>query len=79
MTTDRYWIFTFGSGQKHAGHYVKIKGTYGSARQKMVDKYGLSWAFQYSEEEWNKFKEDPNRWWPMETELEDEVNGECEQ
>lgn len=49
---DEYYIFTFGVGQKHGGYYVKIKGTYGGARQKMFDKYGKEWAFQYSEEQW---------------------------
>ncbi len=47
------WIFTFGSGQPNAGHYVKISGDYDSARQEMIDRYGLEWAFQYSEQEWN--------------------------
>lgn len=51
---EQWWVFTFGSGQQHAGHYVKFYGTYSSARHKMVDKFGLEWAFQYSEEEWNK-------------------------
>lgn len=25
---EQTWIFTFGSGQQHAGHYVKIDGIY---------------------------------------------------
>lgn len=70
MNNEEFWIFTFGSGQQHAGYYVKIKGTFGEARQKMVERYGLKWGFQYSEEEWKEFEQDPNRWWPMETELE---------
>lgn len=49
---EDYYIFTFGYSQKHQGHYVKIKGTYGSAREKMVEQYGNEWAFQYSEAEW---------------------------
>lgn len=65
-----YWIFTFGSGQEHEGKYVRIKGTYMSARQKMVEKYGTHWAFQYSEEEWEKYRNNPLRMWNMETELE---------
>jgi len=47
-----WWIFTFGGGQLHEGMYVKIKGTYLSARKEMVERYGNKWAFQYSEEEW---------------------------
>lgn len=70
------WIFTFGKGQKHEGHYVKFDGTYKSARQKMVDKYGLEWGFQYSEKEWTEMENNPDRWWPMETELKGEWYGE---
>lgn len=53
MDDRQFWIFTFGVGQKYEGRYVKIFGTFSEARNKMVDKYGLTWAFQYSEEEWN--------------------------
>lgn len=70
MKHEQYWIFTFGVGQEHGGKYVRIKGTYGEARKKMCDKYGNKWAFQYPEEEWNEYKNDPNRDWEMETELE---------
>ena len=66
---EGWWYFTFGCGQPHAGHYVRIKGTQASSREKMWDIYGAKWAFQYSEEEWERLKNDPNRRWPMETEL----------
>lgn len=49
------WIFTFGCGQKHEGYYVKIYGTYDEARQEMISRYGREFAFQYSEEEWDKW------------------------
>ena len=49
---EEWWIFTFGVGHPHEGHYVKIWGTFGSARQKMFEKYGDQWSFQYSEQEW---------------------------
>lgn len=61
-----WWIFTFGCGQEHAGQCVMIWGTYGSARQKMVNKYGQKWAFQYSLVEWTKRMKDPHRCYPME-------------
>ena len=64
------YIFTFGVGQKHAGYYVKASGTYGEARQKMVDKYGLDWAFQYTEEEWQKWLDRKPIYIPAEKELE---------
>lgn len=48
-----WYYFTFGAGQQHAGQYVKIYGTYDSARTKMFNKYGAEWAFQYSEAKWD--------------------------
>ena len=65
------WYFTFGSGQEHEGHCIKIEGSFESARQKMFDRFGSHWAFQYSEDEWERMKNDPNRYWPLETELEE--------
>lgn len=70
MAKDEWWVCTFGSGQIHAGYYVKIKGTYIEARQKMFERYGNKWAFQYSWEEWERRKKDPYRMYPMEKELE---------
>lgn len=64
------WIFTFGSGQLHEGHYVAIEGSFSEARTKMVDMFGDNWGFQYSEDEWEEMENDPNRWWPLETPLE---------
>ena len=68
---DSCYIFTFGSGQLHAGQYVKIHGSYEEARQKMVDRYGLAWGFQYSEQEWNDWLSRKPAWIPAETELEE--------
>lgn len=67
---SEYWIFTFGCGQEHAGKCVRIKGSFAEARAKMIERYGINWAFQYSTEEWEKYKNDPNRWWKMEEEIE---------
>ncbi|WP_406543842.1 hypothetical protein [Pseudobutyrivibrio sp.] len=61
-----WWIITFGYGHEHEGKCVKIKGTYGEARAKMVDKYGIRFAFQYPEEKWEKDWNDPNRPYWME-------------
>lgn len=68
---EEKWIFTFGSGQKHAGHYVIMTGPQVIAREKMIEKYGNNWAFQYSEAEWEEMENDPNRFWPLETPLEE--------
>lgn len=61
-----WWIITFGDGQEHEGKCVKIKGSYGEARKKMVDKYGIRFAFQYLEAEWEKKWNDPDRLFQME-------------
>ena len=50
-TVEKDWIFTFGCGQENAGHYVKINGTFDSARDEMFRRYGDAWAFQYSADE----------------------------
>lgn len=72
ISEQQWWYFTFGCGQKHARHYVRIFGTYAEAREQMIKQYGLEWAFQYSEDEWLEWasrckKEDME--WLLETEL----------
>lgn len=65
------WIFTFGSGQPNEGKYVVFHGTFGEARQKMFDLFGSRWAFQYSEEEWQKWVEECKKiGYPCETQME---------
>lgn len=66
---DEAYVFTFGDGQPNQGCCVRIKGSYAEARQKMIDMYGLNWAFQYSAEQWDEWKKDPNRVWFMEREI----------
>lgn len=63
------YVFTFGCGHELEGKCVRIAGTYEEARAKMVEKYGQNWAFQYSAEEWDAWKKDPNRAWYMEQEI----------
>lgn len=50
----RDWYFTFGSNHTHpvtgqtlTNAYVRINGTYESARAKMVEAFDNRWAFQY--------------------------------
>lgn len=66
---DEWYIFTFGVGQQNEGKYVKVRGNYGTARQKMVERYGLNWAFQYSEEQWNTWLKEKPSYIHAETEL----------
>lgn len=66
----KYWIFTFGVGQKHEGKCVKVYADdYGDARQKMVDKYGREWAFQYSAAQWADWKKRRPFYVPLEEEI----------
>lgn len=69
-----WWYFTFGCGQLHAGHYVRIFGTFGEARKEMFSRYGGAWAFQYSEQDWLEWVEECRtygREYMLETELDD--------
>lgn len=51
LEMEKTYIFTFGVGHKHGGHYVKIRGTYESARKEMFERFGKDWAFQYEEKD----------------------------
>ena len=64
------WIFTFGYGQPNQGKCVRIRGDYHEARRKMISKYGLAWAFQYSAKKWDEWKKDPlSKMFSMEEEI----------
>lgn len=45
------WYFTFGCAHQHPNGYVKIRGTFGSAREEMMNRFGRIWAFQYDSPE----------------------------
>lgn len=68
---EQSWIFTFGCGRDvygdRAGKAVRVfADSYGEARQKMFEMHGDKWAFQYSAEEWERFENDPERFWYLE-------------
>ena len=70
--TEQWWVFIFGSGQEHEGKFVRAFGEYSQARQKMCDKYGRKWAFQYSELEWEEWERRARlQGYPVETLLEE--------
>ena len=64
---EKTFIFTFCNNSPNGGHYVKIKGTFNSARQRMFDLFGSNWAFQYLEEEWEELI--LSSVYPIETEI----------
>ena len=45
------WYFTFGYGHGHDNCYTIFKGTYSSAREKMLKAFGPKWGFQYGSAE----------------------------
>lgn len=47
------YIFTFGIGQQHERTAARIKApTQALAREKMVEEFGLEWAFEYTEDDY---------------------------
>lgn len=49
------WYFTFGVGTVMANYFVEITGEdENECRSKMFYAFGPNWAFNYSEDEWNK-------------------------
>lgn len=71
MENKQLWRFTFGCGMPNEGKCQPILAdSFGSAREKMFELHGPKWAFQYSEEEWDEIKNDKNRYWEMEEDLE---------
>ena len=68
--TCNCWIFIFGSGHVHEGKYVAVYGKCGEARRKMADKYGYTWAFQYSIDDWQTWLREKPWYVSAETELE---------
>ena len=47
LAETRDWFFTFGSAHAHPNGYVRIHGTFVTARDTMFKRYGAKWAFQY--------------------------------
>ncbi len=56
---EQDWFFTFGSGHHYPGRpeeplsraFVRIRGTYDSARARMVGFFGIKWSHQYASEQ----------------------------
>ena len=67
---QQWWIFTIGYGLPHQNTYVKIKGTYDSAREKMFERYGNKWSNQYSLKSWDEWLRKRPKYIPVETLLE---------
>ena len=47
------YYFTFGFNQEHENCFTKIEAeNYSKAREIMVERFGLEWAFQYGKKQW---------------------------
>lgn len=68
MAKEEY-IFTFGCGNVLGGKCVRIAGGCNMARKKMFETFGSEWAMQYSANEWESMKNDPQRYWEIEKEI----------
>lgn len=47
-----YFTFMMSDAQRHNCYHVEEAESYGEARDKMVEKFGTGWAFQYDESQW---------------------------
>jgi len=56
VSGEQNWLFTFGYGQAHPNKFVRIWGTFSSAREEMVRRYGSKWSFQYPEDKEQELK-----------------------
>jgi hypothetical protein len=45
------WVFTFGFNQKYENGYTVVYGTFESAREEMIEKFGIKWSMQYPDKE----------------------------
>lgn len=56
------FIFTFTGNHPLKNHYQPIYATNGHiARRRMFERYGDSWGFQYTEEQWMEWEREANR------------------
>ena len=60
-TKAKSFVFTFGLSNPCAGHFVRIEGSYMTARAKMIELFKDRWAFQYSDEEWDAYIDQLNK------------------
>lgn len=65
------YIFTFGFNHANKGYCQPIYAkSYDKAREKMFEIHGDKWAFQYDGDTWDGYKNDTDRCWDLEKELE---------
>jgi len=64
--TKQTWYFTFGLGGPRRSNFYKVENaTYDEAREQMIAAFGLAWAFQYSEADWNRDGESMAEKWSL--------------
>lgn len=58
-----YFTFMMSDAERHNFYHVEEAKTYDEARDKMVEKFGTGWAFQYDESQWEISKEQYERFY----------------
>lgn len=58
-----YFTFMMCDAKYHNCYHVEEAETYDEARDKMVEKFGTGWAFQYDESLWKISKEQYDRFY----------------
>lgn len=52
-----YFTFLMRDTEHHNCYHVEEAESYGEARNRMAEKFGTDWAFQYDESQWKISKE----------------------
>ena len=71
-----YFTFLMSDDDHKRCYHVEEAESYDAARERMIAKYGIKWAFQYSEEEWIVSKEQYDKIFAVDTGL--AITGEKE-
>ena len=58
-----YFTFLMSDAEHHNCYHAEEAETYDDARDKMVEKFGTGWAFQYNESQWRISKEQYERFY----------------
>ena len=56
-----YFTFMMSDTKYHNCYHVEEAETYGEARDKMIERFGTDWTFQYDENQWKISKEQYER------------------
>lgn len=70
-----YFTFMVGDTSYRNCYHVEEAETWGEARDKMIERFGTSWAFQYDESQWKVSKEQYNTFYKYDPTVPDWFDG----